>query len=112
MDNLKDDRYYVGEAIKDIDKILAYAKRADFSDIEANGEAMDAIAFRLNMLRHHIEGLSEDFLRSHGDLGLQKIVVFRDAVTHDYEHVNFSSYRDFVKKDLPKIRKGLLPFLR
>jgi len=30
MDNLKDDRYYVGEAIKDIDKILAYAKRADF----------------------------------------------------------------------------------
>lgn len=73
---------------------------------------MDAIAFRLNMLRHHIEGLSEGFVRSHGNLALRKITVFRDAVTHDYENVNFSSSRDFIKKDLPKIRKGLLPFLR
>lgn len=30
MDNLKDDRYYIGEAVKDFDKILAYAKRVDF----------------------------------------------------------------------------------
>jgi uncharacterized protein with HEPN domain len=73
---------------------------------------MDAINFRLNMLRHHIEGLSENFVASHGDLSLKKIVIFRDAVTHDYENVNFSSYHDFIKKDLPKIRKGLAVYLR
>jgi len=61
MDNKKDDRYYIKEALTDIDKILSYSKRADFSDIEKDGEAMDAINFRLNMLRHHIEGLSEEF---------------------------------------------------
>jgi uncharacterized protein with HEPN domain len=105
MDNKKDDRYYLEQAIIDIDKILSYSKRADFSDIEKDGEAMDAINFRLNMLRHHIEGLSPEFLASHGNLAFKKIVVFRDEVTHDYENVNFTSYRDFILKDLPKIRQ-------
>lgn len=45
MDNKKDDRYYIKEALADIDKILSYSKRADFSDIEKDGEAMDAINF-------------------------------------------------------------------
>lgn len=111
MDNKKDDRYYIKEALTDIDKILSYSKRADFSDIEKDGEAMDAINFRLNMLRHHIEGLSEEFVASHSSVAFKKIVVFRDAVTHDYEHVNFSSYQDFIKKDLPKIRESLAKFL-
>jgi uncharacterized protein with HEPN domain len=111
MDNKKDDRYYIQQAVNDIDKIENYAKRADFSDIEKDGEAMDAINFRLNMLRHHIEGLSKEFMTSHGDLALKKIVVFRDVVTHNYENVDFSSYHDFINKDLPKIRKSLAQFL-
>jgi uncharacterized protein with HEPN domain len=110
MEN-KDDHYFLSKIVSDIDKILKYAKRIDFSDSEKNEEAVDAMNFRLLQIRESIKQLSPTFINSHPELHFNVIVSFRNQVTHDYVNVDFSSYKDFIYQDLPKIKERLLKFI-
>lgn len=111
MDKVKNDRYYVEQIVRDIDWILADSKHARFSDLEENDPFLDAIGFRLNSIRESAKGLSSEFVSSHPTIDFNTLVSFRNAITHNYESIDMSAYRELVKKDLPEIRKILLAYL-
>jgi uncharacterized protein with HEPN domain len=111
MDNVKNDRYYVSSIVEDIDLIASYAKHVNFSDVSQNPEGMDAINFRLGQIREAINGLTPSFVASHPEIDFNAIVIMRNQATHDYHNVDFSSYRDMVIHDLPKMRKILAKYL-
>lgn len=112
MDKTKNDRYYVEQVVRDVDWIIADAKRARFSDLEKNDPFLDAIGFRLNSIRESVKGLSPEFVSAHPTIDFTTLVSFRNAITHNYESIDMGAYRDLVKKDLPDIRKVLLAYLR
>jgi uncharacterized protein with HEPN domain len=111
MENKKDDRYYAKKIIGDINAIVSYAKRVDFSKPEQNAQAIDAINFRLIQIRESLAGFSPEFLLAHPAIDVDGIVSFRNQVTHDYGNVDFSFYKKLIEKDLVKIQSQLLAYL-
>jgi uncharacterized protein with HEPN domain len=112
MDNVKNDRYYVSLIVDDIDLIISDAKHANFSDVTQNPEAMDAINFRIGQIREAVKGLSPSFVSNHPEIDFNGIILMRNEVTHDYENVDFFTYRNMVSNDFPKIRKILMKYLK
>lgn len=107
MDNVKNDRYYVALIVDDIEKILRYAKQADFSEEGKDTETMDAISFRLGQIREAIKGLTPSFIAAHPAIDFSTIVFMRNKVTHDYQNVDFSAYHALILQDFPKIKRQL-----
>jgi uncharacterized protein with HEPN domain len=112
MTNKKDDHYYAQKIVDDINVIISYSKRTDFSKPQRNSQAIDAINFRLIQIRESFAGLSPEFLASHPKIDVDGIVSFRNQITHNYGSVDFSFYRKLIESDLAKVKEELLAFLR
>jgi uncharacterized protein with HEPN domain len=111
MGNKKDDRYYAKKIISDINAIVSYAKRVDFSSPSQNEQAIDAINFRLIQIRESLAGFSENFLATHPQIDTEGIISFRNQITHDYGNIQFSVYKKLIEVDLMKIKEELASFL-
>lgn len=73
---------------------------------------MFAINFCLIEIRELAQNLSPEFQKDNFPFSINDLALFRNTLTHDYGNVDFSLYRDLVKKDLPKVEKTLKKFLR
>jgi uncharacterized protein with HEPN domain len=98
--------------VEDIKLIWSYSKRVDFSDPSLNGQALDAINFRMIQIRESIAGFSPEFIKNHPEIDFDGIVGFRNLITHDYGHVDYSVYKKMIEVDLSDIEKKLVRYLK
>jgi uncharacterized protein with HEPN domain len=112
MNNTKNDHYYALKMLGDIDAILNYAKRVDFSDPDLNRQSLDAINFRLIQIRESLGELTDDFIKNNPAINYEGLIGFRNLLTHDYGSVDFSVYKKVVYSDLVFLKKQLEDYLK
>ena len=112
MNNTKNDHYYALKMLGDIDAILNYAKRVDFSDPDLNRQSLDAINFRLIQIRESLGELTDDFIKNHPAINYEGLIGFRNLLTHDYGRVDFSVYKKVVYSDLVFLKMQLEDYLK
>ncbi|KFZ27416.1 MAG: hypothetical protein KQ78_00328 [Candidatus Izimaplasma bacterium HR2] len=54
MDNIKDDKYYVGKILTDINFLIKHTKVLDREQFEKNEVLLDSIMFRFIHISEHI----------------------------------------------------------
>jgi len=112
MDKEKDDRYYAEKILHYIEVAISCGKRVNFSNPEENEEGIFAINFCLIEIREYAQKLSPQFKKADFPISIDDLALFRNTLTHDYGNVDFSMYRNIVKKDLPQIERALKDYLR
>ncbi len=107
----KDDRYYAAILLREVDRLIDFSKRVDFSDPERNVEAIYAMNFCIVQIRENLDSLSQDFKRAKLGFRLDQFTNFRNLLVHEYGKTDYTAYRDFIESDIPAFRKTLAAFL-
>ena len=63
MDNLKNDKYYIDLAKKDIEKIIQYTKDISYEEFINDEQLIDAVMFRLVQMVENIKKITNKFVR-------------------------------------------------
>lgn len=107
----KDDRYYAEIILREVDKLLSFASRVDFSEPEKNEEAIYAMNFCIVQIRENISYLSSDFQANKLRVRVGQFSDFRNLLVHEYGKTDYSAYRDLVDNDMRKLKKNLEAYL-
>ena len=111
MTRNKDDRYYAQKLLKEVDRLLSFSKRLDLSDPEGNEEAFYAMNFCVVRIRELLVSLSRDFVEHRLGVNLDDFIDFRNLLVHEYGKTDYSSYEDFIRKDIVNLKKRLEDYL-
>lgn len=111
MTKAKDDRYYAELVLREINKLLDFSSRVDFSDPERNEEAIYAMNFCIIQIRENIGYLSDDFKRSKIGHFVNQFTDFRNLLVHEYGKTDYSAYEDLIKNDMRKLKENLERYL-
>jgi uncharacterized protein with HEPN domain len=107
----KDDRYYAEILLGEVNKLLDFASRVDFSEPEKNEEAIYAMNFCIVQIRENINFLSADFQVSKLGIRVGQFSDFRNLLVHEYGKTDYSAYRDLVDRDMKKLKANLEAYL-
>ena len=111
MTRKKDDRYYAELILNEVNKLIDFASRVNFSDPERNEEAIYAMNFCVVQIRENIACLSADFQRNRLGIKAEKFADFRNLLVHDYGNTDYSAYSDFVNNDIHILKRHLEQYL-
>lgn len=103
----KDDRYYANLLLREVDKLLDFAFRVDFSDPERNEEAIYVMNFCIVQIKENMGFLTSDFQRNKLGIRVGQFSDFRNLLVHEYGQADYSAYQDLVEKDMVKLKKNL-----
>lgn len=112
MSTKKDDRYYAALLLREVNRLLDFASRVDFSDPDHNEEAIYAMNFCMVQIKENIAFLSRDFQMNRLGIPVSQLTDFRNLLVHEYGHVDYGAYNDFVRTDIRKLKKNLEAFLK
>lgn len=107
----KDDRYYAEILLGEVNKLLDFASRVDFSEPEKNEEAIYAMNFCIVQIRENINFLSADFQVNKLGIRVGQFSDFRNLLVHEYGKTDYSAYRDLVDHDMKKLKANLEAYL-
>lgn len=107
MNNIKNDEYYIGKTIENIDIILGYAKGESYESLTSNELKIDGIMFRLIQMVENINKISDEFKIFHGEIEWRKISGFRNGIVHDYGKTDYSIVYEIVTKDIQVLKNEL-----
>jgi uncharacterized protein with HEPN domain len=111
MTRIKDERYYAAKLLAEVNKLLSFAKRVDFSDPERNEEALYAVGFCVVQARETIGHLSSEFCRSKLGIRPDRFFDFRNLLVHEYGKTDYSAYEQFVRVDVVHLKIALEEYL-
>ena len=104
MDNIKNDKYYIDLARKDIEKIIQYTKDISYDDFINDEQLIDAIMFRLIQMVENIKKITYDFKNKHKEIEWNEIIGFRNRIVHDYGKTDYSVVYEVIKDDIQKLK--------
>ncbi len=111
MPKKKDDRYYAEILLREVNKLLAFASRVDFSDPERNEEAIYAMNFCIVQIKENISFLSPDFQKNKLGIRYNQFVDFRNLLVHEYGRTDYAAYKDLVETDMRRFKNSLEAYL-
>lgn len=95
----------------EVNKLLSFASRVDFSDPERNEEAIYAMNFCIVQINEGINNLSEDFRRNRLGIRSGDFADFRNLLVHEYGRTDYSAYEALVERDIPQLKANLEAYL-
>lgn len=107
MDNIKNDNYYVGQIISDIEKILTYTKDINYDEFLEDEQLVDAVLFRLIQMTENVKKLSPTFKSIHNGIEWNEIIGFRNKIVHEYGKTDYSIVYEVVNNDLKQLLNEL-----
>ena len=108
MNNKKDDVYYLGKIVKDIDFIAAHINGIQKEDLENDEVLLDSMQFRLIQISENANKLSENFKRKHTDIDWHEIYGLRNWIVHDYGNVSYDIIFSTLTNDIQPLKEKLL----
>ena len=111
MTRMKNDRYHAELLLSEVEKLLHFAARVDFTDPERNEEAVYAMNFCIVQIRERMGFLSDEFQRGKLGVTVNQFADFRNLLVHEYGKTDYSAYQDFIEKDVPRLRDALKKYL-
>ena len=96
----KDDAYYMGKALIEIEIIIDYTKGLSYEEFMSDGKNVDATLFRLEQMIEHIKHLSPEFKEEHKNIPWGNIMGFRNGLVHEYGRTDYTTVYEVVSKDI------------
>ena len=107
MDNIKNDRYYVGKIITDLAFITAHTEGLSRRQLEENEVLIDSVMFRLIQVSENSDKLTQDFKDRHPQSAWRALKGMRNRIVHNYGGVDMGIIYDTVMNDIPATLKEL-----
>lgn len=108
MDNINNDRYYLGKIISDLEFIIEQTKGKTQNEIEENILLIDSIMFRLIQIVEKNSRLSDKFKSNYTEIPWMAIRGMRNKIGHNYGIVNMATIYDTVKRGIPEMYAKLI----
>jgi len=86
----------------------------DFVKTDDGKTLLDAISMRLQAIGENIkkvEKINPSLLEKHPEVEWQKIIRFRDIISHHYNMLDYEIIFTICKKDLPALKKAISDLL-
>lgn len=107
MDNLKNDRYYLGKILTDLSFVLAHTEGITKEEFTENEILIDSVLFRLIQVSENSDRLTENFRMRHDNIPWHAMKGMRNRIVHEYGDVDLTIIYDTVTQDLPKLYADL-----
>ena len=103
MKNNKDDTYYQGKIISDLEFIIKHTSNKSIEEIGGNDLLIDSILFRIIQISENNNHLSDDFKSEHKEISWSSIKGMRNRIVHDYGYVDMSIVYNAVTVFIPEM---------
>lgn len=83
----------------------------DFADSEYGNTLLDAIVARLQAVGENVKRLlkhNTTLEKKHPNIEWQKVIKFRDFISHHYEKLDYEVVFDICEIDLPKLKEVII----
>ena len=107
MDNVKNDKYYIGRIFEDLSYIIRHMQETSAEDFSNNELLQDSMMFRLIQISENARKLSDQYREEHSIIPWTAIFGLRNRIVHDYGSVDFSIVFDTLKKDIPDLMDSM-----
>ena len=107
MVNQKDDCYYLGKIITDLEFICKHTADLSYDDLVLNEILVDSVLFRLIQISENSDRLTEVFKQNHSTIRWRAMKGMRNRIVHEYGNVDFGVVYVTVKNDVPNLLKEL-----
>ncbi len=104
MDNIKDNAYYIGKILDDIDFIIAHTASATLDDFSSDEVLQDSMMFRLVQISENSAKLTPEYKTKKADVPWGDISGLRNRIVHDYGNVDLRVVFDTLKEDVPELK--------
>ena len=101
----KNDNYYIGKALAEIEIIIKYTKGLSYEEFLSDGRNIDATIFRLEQMIEHIKHLSIEYQLEHNNIPWGEIVGFRNGLVHEYGKTDYTTVYEVVNKDIYELKE-------
>ncbi|MBR4335308.1 MAG: DUF86 domain-containing protein [Clostridia bacterium] len=111
MDNVKNDRYYLGKIVDDLKFVIDHTEGKTREEIENDEVLIDSILFRIIQISENNGKLTDLFKADHQDVPWLAIKGMRNRIVHDYGVMDFSIIYDTVVHGIPETYEKLIDLL-
>lgn len=100
----KDDIYYVGKILKDINYLIDKVHNLSLEEFSNNEMLCDSVLFRLIQISENANKITENFKIKHSQIPWKSIKGFRNRIVHKYGEVVMDIVYDTVKNDMIELK--------
>lgn len=108
MDNVKNDRYYLGRIKTDLKFVIDHTAGKSKEEIEADELLIDSIMFRIIQVSENGGKLTDEFKAAHTEVPWLAVKGMRNRIVHDYGYVDLTVVYDTVIHGIPEMYEKLL----
>lgn len=108
MDNVKNDRYYLGKIKTDLKFVIDHTAGKSKEEIEADELLIDSIMFRIIQISENGGKLTDKFKAAHTEVPWLAVKGMRNRIVHDYGYVDLTVVYDTVIHGIPEMYEKLL----
>ena len=107
MDNMKNDDFYAGKILNDLEFIIRHMKETDANTFSGNELLQDSMMFRLVQISENARKLTEDYRERHSGIPWTAMFGLRNRIVHDYGNVVLDIIYDTLKNDVPELMRAM-----
>ena len=107
MDNVKNDKYYLGKILADLQFLVEHTEGKTYGEVESDPVLIDCILFRLIQIAENSDKLTPSYKEEHKGLPWREIKGMRNRIVHDYGFIDLTIVYDTVMHGIPEMY-GLL----
>ena len=107
MDNLKNDRYYIGKMMTDLRFIQEKMIGCSYEDFETDELLQDSMMFRLIQISENARKLTEEYREQQADIPWGDVFGLRNRIVHEYGGLALKIVYDTLTLDIPDLIKRL-----
>lgn len=111
MDNIKDDKYYLGKIIADLEFLINHTKGKTLGELESDPVLIDSVMFRIIQIAENNSKLTQRFQTEHKNVPWMAIKGMRNRIVHDYAFIDLEIVYDTVANSIPKLYEELRKIL-
>ncbi len=105
MDNLKNDTYYSGKILEDLEFIIHHMEHVDIVELSNNELLQDSMMFRMIQLSENARKLSNSYKEQRSVIPWNALYGLRNRIVHDYGNVDLQIVFHTLKDDIPELYK-------
>lgn len=107
MDNVKNDAYYLGKILADLEFMIEHTNGKTMDEIEKDELLLDSIMFRLIQISENSDKLTLEFKARYKELPWRSIKGMRNRIVHDYGFIDMTIIYDTVINSIPELYNAI-----
>ena len=107
MDNIKDEKYYIGKIVENIKFAINHVSNMSFDEFNNDEVLVNAVMFSFVQISEYANRLSDSLKEKNKQIAWNQMRAMRNKIVHNYEVVSAKIVYDTIKDDLPVLLSQL-----